>query len=153
PLAAWAFLLAPNIRLPIQSAARGVFPFRFGGQTLSGPACVSDGIIPAYMNDWMIFPPRQIRFWTFRMAPIRAGLVAPPNVMIVQGHFACRWLENHRARHQRFRRRIWKIFRIGFSLRNRDIARRAHKFFKVLVGHFGLVDPEAVDGNLMNGLL
>src|SRR6266699_3962272 len=55
PFAAGLLVLAPNVGLSLQAAARGEFPFRFGWQPLALPVAISYSIVPGHVDDWMLF--------------------------------------------------------------------------------------------------
>src|ERR1700691_4921361 len=81
-LAAGFEFLAPNVRLPVQSAARGEFEFRFRGQALAGPFRVNGGILPGDVHPGMIATSLQVARRTLRVLPACAFRVTPPSVSV-----------------------------------------------------------------------
>src|SRR5437879_5662969 len=53
PFTLGCLLVAPNVRFIFQTAARGEFPFRFGGQTFVRPVAVGHRVFPTDMNHWI----------------------------------------------------------------------------------------------------
>lgn len=55
PLTVREEFCAPGVGLLIEAAASGVFPFGLGGKLFSGPLGISECVLPADMDDGMIF--------------------------------------------------------------------------------------------------
>src|SRR6266567_9614710 len=88
PFAAGLLFLAPNVGLSLQAAARGEFPFRFGWQPLVCPAAISYSIVPGHVDDRMLLATLEVTGGPFRMAPIGARHVAPPEKVIIERDIA-----------------------------------------------------------------
>src|ERR1019366_6675462 len=71
-------LVTPRIPCPLQAAARGDFPFGFGGESLAGPGRVSSRISPGDVNDGMLGTIDDIGSRSFRSLPARTVDSQPP---------------------------------------------------------------------------
>src|SRR5439155_5268359 len=100
PLAIRDLLIAPNIRFPVETTARGEFPLGFGWQTLVRPVAIGHRVVPANMNDGIFFASFDFGTWSFGMPPVCARNPFPPDVMIGEGHVPGRRIEDDRTGHE-----------------------------------------------------
>src|SRR5215469_13487964 len=102
--------VAPDVALPIESAARGEFKFGFRGQTLAGPLAVSNGVFVGDLHNRLVHPIPDVRGGTFRMSPVGAVDILPPLKVIVQLDSVDGRREDYRAFDQILGRGPWVVF-------------------------------------------
>src|SRR5580658_10886635 len=95
PLSFWSKRIAPYKWLSGQSTSCRKFPFSFGRQSLPGPLGVSRSILIRDLHDRVVRLSLDTGSGAQGVAPVRAGNIRPPLVMIIQGNFMVRGRENH----------------------------------------------------------
>ena len=87
------------------------------------------------------------------MSPIRSSDELPPlpfRTGLEELHLAGRWFKNERSTFELFGWRVWKILGIPASLGLGFIPRSSGKLQVLTIGHFSSVDPESIDGDLVD---
>src|SRR5581483_6483607 len=77
-------LIAPRKLGAVETAARGVLPFRFGRQILAGPLGVSERVCVTDVDDRMVAQRVDVTFRSVRMPPVGALEKRPPRAPVFQ---------------------------------------------------------------------
>ena len=85
-LAAGTKVVAPGVQLAGEAAARGELPLGFGRQPLARPVRVGHRVVVGDVDDRVLLAPANRCCPGLRVAPVRAGLVAPPRLVVVERH-------------------------------------------------------------------
>src|SRR5690606_2895880 len=149
--------ISPGVDVTCETSSCSPFPFGFGGQSLACPFAVGHRIEPAHVHDGMIHPVFNAASRSFWMAPVGTCNPAPPFVVIVQIYRTARLLEYQRCCNQyavgwtwRARRKaLFQFLPVGFTFRSSDITCRLHKFCKLCIRHFGLIEIECIQPYLV----
>src|SRR5438552_12180185 len=149
PLAAGPELIAPRVRIAIESAARGKFKLRFGGQTFSDPFAVGQRIVIGDVRDRIFLFLLYVAVRPGWMSPVRAFYIAPPLEMIVQRHRLIRRREHDRTSDEVFRWRIRKLFFSRCALGHGNITDSFNELLELFVSYFGLIHPKPIDVHAM----
>src|SRR5262245_43690048 len=144
-------IIAPGIELTGQAAACSEFPLGLGWQTFAGPLCVRHRVIICDLHDRIIFSTLDVAFGAFRMTPVRAFLITPPYVMVVQGNRSGCRSEHSRTRDEIFGKRAGVLCGGGCAFGNCYVASCGDEFSKLFVSQFRSIHPEPVDINPMDG--
>ena len=139
----------PGVRLPVQAAPGGVFPFGFGGQGLAGPGGVRADVVPGHVHHGVVEQPPESGRRPLRVPPVRARNPPPPLVGIAQVHRMRRGDEHGRPGHQRFGAGARILRRVGLPLGHGDVSGAADERRELPVGHAVPVDPETVHHDLV----
>ncbi len=137
-------LITPGEFAALMTAARGEFPFRFGGQVLAGPGSVGRDIVPGHVDDRVFVSSLDRASRSLGMLPAGAGLPCPPLVVVVHRHSAWRWREHDRTGNQIGRIGARVVFDRRNLFRDRDIAGLLNESPELGVRYLKPVDPESL---------
>ena len=152
-------LVAPDVALLGEAAARGVLPLGLGRQTLARPLAVRDGVVVGDLRDGEVVLALDRALRSLRVTPAGARRPRPPVVVVIGGLIGRGRREHERTRHEHLVGRLGRAGRdlllellpVDRSLGDRLVARRVGKRTELRVGDLGRVDPEAVDMHLVLG--
>ncbi len=150
PLARRLRLVAPGVDGAVEAAARRVLPLGLGGQVLAGPGGEGGGVLVGDVHHRVVVEPLERRPRTERVLPRCARRPRPPLVQVAQVDRPPRRREHHRAGHEVLGRRAREVGRVERSLRDRDVAGRRHERGEGGVRDLVPVDPDRVDGDVVN---
>src|SRR5215467_1915843 len=101
------------------------------------------------MDNGMFHPHPNIGARAVWMAPIRAGNIVPPAVVIVELNWMIRRREHNGAGDQPLRKCLRIVFWPRLALSDCDISRGIHESGELLIRYLGCVHPVAVHINAM----
>src|SRR6516165_716254 len=127
PLSVRTEFISPHEGLSGLATSRREFPFRFGGQTFSGPLRVCHRVFIRHLYHRIILLPTNAALRPLGMAPVGISHIGPPLEMIIERHRMTGRRKDDTASHQIFRWRSGKIFRARSTFRDSYIAGSFHK--------------------------
>lgn len=146
-------LVAPGVLGAFEAAARGALPLRLGGQILSRPARIGEGVAEGDVDHGMVHEIVDRASGPQGVPPVGPRLETPPAAEVVEPHRPRGRHEDERARVDHLGRDPGVRARIGRALRLGHVARLLHEAGELRVRHGRPVHPEAVDGHAVGGRL
>ncbi len=140
-------LRAPRVLGRLEPAARRKLPLRLRRKRLADPVRVGLDVLVRDLHDGVALAPLDRRVGTLGVAPVCAGDVRPPVVVIAQIDAFRRLAKHDRRRDQQRRIGAGVCGRVGDALAQRDVSGRVDEARELGVRHEPAVDPEAVDGD------
>src|SRR3954471_9994717 len=153
PGAARGELVTPRELGAVQAAAGGELPLGLGRQLLTGPPRVRLDVVPGDVHHRMVRSLLDRTAWPLRVAPVGSGHVDPPLVVVAQVDAVSRRPEHGRRRQQQFWVRARVVGGVRGLFGDGHIAGLGHEASELAVGDRVLIDPEAVDTDLVSRCL